>query len=138
MAKSERDKFKENLDELDVAIKGMAKDHIQAMHDLAEIHSNDLQGLFEILIDNMVNSYDALIQQREQVIDSYIKIISYMLQDEKDISKPIQSLVETKHHDVAKFKKEILPLLKFKEVILSDEIPSDEKTNELMDMLKNI
>lgn len=135
---SEMDMFNENMDKLDVAIKDMAKEHIQAMHDLTEIHSKDLQQLFEIVIEDMVEFYNNLIQQREHTIDRYVKILSILLQDEMDISKPIQSLVETKHNDVAKFKKEILPLLKFKDIMLSDETPSDEKTDELMEMLKNI
>lgn len=127
----------DNIDEIKKNILDMEKENIQALHDLTEIHSKDLQQLFDFILEDMFESYDALIQQREQIIDKYVKLIGIILQDEKDISKPIQSMVEKKHHDIAELQKEIVPLKEFKRVMFSQDV-SDEQADEVLDLFKNI
>lgn len=128
----------DNYDELSKGIQDMAKENAQALYDLCEIHSKDLQQLFNFIIDDMVKTYDDLIAQRNDCIDKYIKVISIILQDEKDISKPIQSMVEKKHANANELKKEIAPLIEFQELMLSEDDPSDEDAQQIIDNFKNL
>lgn len=111
---------------------------IDGMDRIMDKHADDLQTLFKHIIDDMIDSYNVLIHQREQTIDKYINIVAFMLQDEKNISKPIQSMVEKKLNDVAELKQEMELLKEFQEVMLSDEIPTDEQGDELINKFKNI
>lgn len=135
----------ENIrDEITKSIDELGQQHIQTLYELTEKHANDLQQLVDIILEDMIDSYDALIQQRQQSIDKYIKVISFLLQDEKDISKPIQSLVEKKMNDIAELKKEIAPIKEFQELmtIVKDNDDYDESLdpqfNDLIQKLKNI
>ena len=114
------------------------KQYIKSLDKLMDKHANDLKQLMQVIIEDIIDSYDLLIQQREQSIDKYIKVISLFLQDECDLSKPIQSLVEKKVNDVAKLKQEVAPLKEFKDVMLSDEFPSESDANKILEILKNI
>ena len=114
------------------------KQFIDGMDRIMDKHADDLQQLLKYIFEDMIDSYDALIQQRELTIDKYIKVLTFILQDERDISKPIQSLVEKKMHDVTELKQEIEPLKEFQEIMLSDEIPTDEQVDELMNKFRNI
>ena len=111
---------------------------IDGMDRIMDKHADDLQTLFKHIIEDMIDSYNVLIHQREQTIDKYINIVAFMLQDEKNISKPIQSMVEKKLNDVAELKQEMELLKEFQEVMLSDEIPTDEQGDELINKFKNI
>ena len=114
------------------------KQFIDGMDRIMDKHADDLQRLFNYIIEDMIDSYNVLIHQREQIIDKYIKFVSIILQDEKDISKPIQTMVEKKLNDVAELKQEMELLKEFQEVMLSDEIPTDEQADELINKFKNI
>ena len=114
------------------------KQFIDGMDRIMDKHADDLQRLFNYIIEDMIDSYNVLIHQREQTIDKYIKFVSIILQDEKDISKPIQTMVEKKLNDVAELKQEMELLKEFQEVMLSDEIPTDEQADELINKFKNI
>lgn len=127
-----------SIDELNKGIDDMAKQNLQALYDLCEKHSNDLQQLFDYMLDDMFKTYDNLITQRNECIDKYIKLISIVLQDEKDISKPIQSLIEKKHEDAKKFENEIAPMKKFHDLIFADDDPTDKESDELVEMLMNV
>jgi len=128
----------DNYDELSKGIQDLVKENAQTLYDICEIHSKDLQQLFDFIIDDMVKTYDDLITQRNDCIDKYIKVISIILQDEKDISKPIQSMVEKKHANANELRKEIAPLIEFKELMLSEDDPSDEDAKEIMEKFKNL
>ena len=128
----------DNVDEISKGIKDLVKENAQALYDLTDMHSKDLQQLFEFIIDDMVKTYDDLITQRNDCIDKYIQVISIILQDEKDISKPIQSMVEKKHANANELKKEIAPLIEFKELMLSDSDPTDDEVEKMMEKIKNI
>ena len=55
-----------------------------------------------------------------------------------NISKPIQSMVEKKHANANELKKEIAPLIEFKELMLSDSDPTDDEVEKMMEKIKNI
>lgn len=110
---------------------------IDGMEKIMDKHADDLQTLFNYVIEDMIDSYNVLIHQREQIIDKYIKFVSIILQDEKDISKPIQTMVEKKLNDVAELKQEMELLKEFQEIVLSDET-TDEQADEVINKFKNI
>ncbi len=114
------------------------KQFIDGLDALMDKHADDLQQLMEYILEDMIDSYDALIQQRQQTIDKYIKLISIILRDKRDINKPIQSMMDKKHNDVAELQKEIAPIKEFKDVLLSDEIPSEDEFEKILDKIKNI
>ena len=128
----------DNVTELSKSIQDMAKQHLQDMYDLTEKFTNESIQLMIIILDDIIDSYDKLIQQRKQCIDKDIKLISFVFKDEIDISKPMKSLIEKQHNDIAEFEKEVAPFKELKEQLLSDEIPSDEKADELLESFKNI
>lgn len=129
----------DSVDRIDKSVKDMMQQHTQTLYELTEMHSNDLKQLFGFIIDDMVKTYEDLIAQRNDCIDKYIGVISIILQDEKDISKPIQSLVEKKHANANELRKEIAPLLEFKELMLVDgEDISDDQAKEMIAKFKNI
>lgn len=126
-----------NLDEVTRNIKELGNQHIQTIYELTEIHANDLRTMSSMIIEDLIDSYDALIQQREQIIDRQIKLISYFFKDEIDISKPIQSLVEKKMHDVAELKQEIAPIKEFK-YLIDNDIEDDVEYDRIIERIKNI
>lgn len=114
------------------------KEFVDSMDRLMDKHSKELQELLKIIIEDMIESYDVLIQQRKACINKQIRFISFMLHEEMDISKPIKSLVEKQHEDIDKLEQEIAPIIKFKEIMLSENKPTDKETDEILDMLKNM
>lgn len=122
--------FMENEDIVDEFAKGL--------YEIGEQHSKDLKTLLDYILSDMFNSYDKLIAQRNECIDKYIKIISFMLQDETNIGKPIQALMEKKHNDVDLWQKEIAPIHELNELLFADDDPTDEKFQEVVEKIKNI
>ena len=126
------------VDEINRNVDDLVKHHVDILDELSEIHSKDLQQLFNYIIDDMVKTYDDLIAQRNDCIDKYIKVISIILQDEKDISKPIQSMVEKKHANADELRKEIAPLIEFKELTLGEDEPTDDDIEKIIAKFKNL
>lgn len=113
-------------------------DFIDGMQQISEQHSKDLKQLMDIILSDFYNSYDKLIEQRKECIDLYIKIISFLLQDERDISKPITSLMEKQHNDIDKFEKEIIPIKEFQDLLFVADDPSDDDLKKIVDKIQNI
>lgn len=113
-------------------------DFIDGMEKIGEQHSKDLKQLLDIILSDFYNSYDKLIEQRKECIDLYIKIISFLLQDERDIGKPIKSLMEKQHDDVAKFEKEIIPIKEFQDLLFGADDPSDDDFQKVVEKIKNL
>lgn len=122
--------YMENEDSINNFIDGMQR--------ISEQHSKDLKQLLDIVFSDFFNSYDKLIEQRKECIDLYIKIISFLLQDERDISKPIKSLMEKQHGDVAKFEKEIIPIKEFQDLLFGADDPSDDELQRTIEKIQNI
>ena len=127
----------DSADELTRSIKELGNQHIQAMYELTEIHAKDLRTMSSMIFEDLIDSYDALIQQREQIIDRQVKLISYFFKDEIDVSKPIQSLVEKKMNDVAELKQEIAPIKEFK-YLMDNDIEDEVEYQKVFDRIKNM
>jgi len=110
------------------------KQFIDGLNGIMDTHANDLQQLMDYVLEDLIDSYDALIQQREQIIDKYIKFITFALQDERDINKPIQALMDRKHNDVAELEQEVAPIREFKDLLFND----NTSDNELEKAIANI
>lgn len=111
---------------------------VDGLDRLMNKHADDLKQLMDYILKDLIDSYDKLIAQRSECIDKYIKFLTFALQDERDINKPIQSLMDLKHNDIVGFQDEVAPIKEFKNVMLSDTIPSDEDAEKLLAILKNI
>lgn len=111
---------------------------MDSMRMIGEQHSKDLKQLLDIIFSDFYNSYDKLIEQRKECIDLYIKMISFLLQDERDISKPIQSLMEKKHDDVDKFEKEMIPIKEFQDLVFGADDPTDDDFQKAVDKIQNM
>ena len=122
----------DNVNELSKSIQDMAKQHIQDMYDLTEKYTNESIQLMVIILDDIIDSYDKLIQIRTQCIDKDIKVISFLFKDEIDISKPMKSLIEKQHNDIAAFEKEVAPFKELREQLLSDTIPSEDEMDKIL------
>lgn len=94
----------------------------------------------EYIAEDILDSYEKLIQQRKECVDKYIKFYSLILQDggEFDISKPIKSLMEKQQADIDAWEQEMIPLLELRKMRKEYEIPTDEKANEVLALFKNI
>ena len=67
---------------------------------------------------DIVDSYNKMIELRKECIDKYINFYSMIFKDEKnvDLSQPIKSLLLKQQEDVARWEKEIAPLLELKNI----------------------
>jgi len=113
------------------------KQFVDGLDKLMDKHADDLQELMDYVLKDLIDSYDALIQQREQIINKYIKFITFIMQDERDINKPIQSLMDKKHNDISELQKEVAPIKEFKDLLFSEN-PSEDNLQKAMATLKNI
>ena len=127
----------DGIDELSKAIQNMTKQHIQDLYDLTESHAKDMQQILDLVLEDMIDSYDLLIQLRQQSIDKYIKFVSILMQDEIDVSKPIQALVEKKMNDVAELKQEIAPIKDFK-YLLDNDADNEDEVEKVINRIKNM
>ena len=118
--------------------KEIVDEFADSLYRIGEQHSKDLKQLLDIILSDFYSSYDKLIEQRKECIDLYIKIISFLLQDERDIGKPIKSLMEKQHDDVAKFEKEIIPIKEFQDLLFGADDPSDDELQKVIDEIQNI
>lgn len=133
----------------------MAKDQVNQMTDVSIDTNNKLmdeikklvlkygdavEEFGEYIAEDILDSYEKLIQQRKECVDKYIKFYSLILQDggEFDISKPIKSLMEKQQADIDAWEQEIIPLLELRKMRKEYEIPTDEKANEVLALFKNI
>lgn len=88
------------------------------------------------LIQDLINSYDKLILQRNECIAKYLKVLELMKDDDEvNIIKPMQSLIEKKHNDVAEWEQEIAPLVELLEI---GENGTDEQVNAIVEKLQSI
>ena len=113
------------------------KQFVDGLDKLMDKHANDLQELMDYILEDLIDSYDALIQQREQAINKYIKFITFIMQDERDINKPIQALMDKKHLDVAELEQEVAPIKTFKDLLFAEN-PSEDEMQDAMATIKNI
>lgn len=113
------------------------KQFVDGLDKLMDKHADDLQELMDYVLNDLIDSYDALIQQRELIINKYIKFITFIMQDERDINKPIQSLMDKKHNDISELQKEVAPIKEFKDLLFSEN-PSEDNLQKAMATLKNI
>lgn len=133
----------------------MAKDQVNQMTDVSIDTNNKLmdeikklvlkygdavEEFGEYIAEDILDSYEKLIQQRKECVDKYIKFYSLILQDggEFDISKPIKSLMEKQQADIDAWEQEMIPLLELRKMRKEYEIPTDEKANEVLALFKNI
>lgn len=133
----------------------MAKDQVNQMTDVSIDTNNKLmdeikklvlkygdavEEFGEYIAEDILDSYEKLIQQRKECVDKYIKFYSLILQDggEFDISKPIKSLMEKQQADIDAWEQEMIPLLELRKMRKEYEIPTDEKANEVLTLFKNI
>lgn len=114
------------------------KQFVDGLDKLMDKHADDLQELMDYILEDLIDSYDALIQHREQIINKYIKLITIIMKDEREINKPIQALMDKKHNDIAELQREVAPIKEFKNMLLSDEIPSEDEVDKIMATIKNI
>ena len=113
------------------------KEFVDGLDRIMDRHADDLQQLMEYILEDLIDSYAALIQQREQIIDKYIKFATFTLQDERDINKPIQAMMDRKYNDVAGFQKEVAPIKEFKDLLFSEN-PSEDELKKTMENIKNM
>lgn len=133
----------------------MAKDQVNQMTDVSIDTNNRLmdeikklvlkygdavEEFGEYIAEDILDSYEKLIQQRKECVDKYIKFYSLILQDggEFDISKPIKSLMEKQQANIDAWEQEMIPLLELRKMRKEYEIPTDEKANEVLALFKNI
>lgn len=133
----------------------MAKDQVNQMTDVSIDTNNKLmdeikklvlkygdavEEFGEYIAEDILDSYEKLIQQRKECVDKYIKFYSLILQDggEFDISKPIKSLMEKQQANIDAWEQEMIPLLELRKMRKEYEIPTDEKANEVLALFKNI
>ena len=133
----------------------MAKDQVNQMTDVSIDTNNKLmdeikklvlkygdavEEFGEYIAEDILDSYEKLIQQRKECVDKYIKFYSLILQDggEFDISKPIKSLMEKQQADIDAWEQEMIPLLELRKMRKEYEIPTDEKANGVLTLFKNI
>lgn len=113
------------------------KEFVDTLDRIMDKHADDLQQLMEYVFEDLIDSYDKLIAQRKECVDKYIKFISFALQDERDINKPIQALMEKQHNDVDKFEKEIAPIKEFQDMLFAENT-SEDQLKEVVATIKNI
>lgn len=133
----------------------MAKDQVNQMTDVSIDTNNKLmdeikklvlkygdavEEFGEYIAEDILDSYEKLIQQRKECVDKYIKFYSLILQDggEFDISKPIKSLMEKQQANIDAWEQEMIPLLELRKMRKEYEIPTDEKANGVLALFKNI
>ena len=88
------------------------------------------------IMEDVIDSYSKLMQQRKECVDKYLKFYSLSkIEKDIDVSKPIKSLLEKQQEDIERWQQEIAPLL---ELTKMNENTSDEKANEVLDMFKNL
>ena len=133
----------------------MAKDQVNQMTDVSIDTNNRLmdeikklvlkygdavEEFGEYIAEDILDSYEKLIQQRKECVDKYIKFYSLILQDggEFDISKPIKSLMEKQQANIDAWEQEMIPLLELRKMRKEYEIPTDEKANGVLTLFKNI
>ena len=133
----------------------MAKDQVNQMTDVSIDTNNKLmdeikklvlkygdavEEFGEYIAEDILDSYEKLIQQRKECVDKYIKFYSLILQDggEFDISKPIKSLMEKQQADIDAWEQEMIPLLELRKMRKEYEIPTDEKADGVLTLFKNI
>ena len=74
--------------------------------------------------------------QRNECIAKYLKVLELMKDDDEvNIIKPMQSLIEKKHNDVTEWEQEIAPLVELLEI---GENGTDEQVNAIVEKLQSI
>lgn len=136
--------FERKIEQLQEQAIDMANDSIESQKQFVESYNKLILEYGDVLEDYMsyitsdiIDSYNKLIQLRKETIDKYIGLYTKLFKKdaEFDISKPMKSLLEKQQEDIVKWQKEIEPIL---ELTKCDEKTSDERANEIMDMLRNI
>lgn len=135
---------KKCIDESLKATEDIANGYMELTHKTMKNHLEFVDKYGDLVVEylnfvssDVVDTYNKMIELRKESIDKYINFYSLLFQDEKnvDISKPIKSLLLKQQEDIERWQNEIAPLLELKNI---NENTSDEKANEVLEMLKNI
>ena len=113
------------------------KQMMETLNALLDKYADESREYMRYVVSDVIDSYNKLILLRKETIDKYIKLNGILFQDHKefDVSIPTKSLMEKKYNDISNWQDEIKPL---KLLMQLDENTSDEKADEVLDMLRNI
>lgn len=113
------------------------KELVDSLNEMIGKYGVAIQEFMNYVASDIIDSYSKLEMQRKECIDKYLRLYEIVFQEDSEfeISKPMKSLMEKQQEDIARWQQEVAPLIELKKI---DENTSDEKTNEVLELFKNI